>query len=413
MTSRPGSVAILTQYFHPEVPGTAQIATDLAIGLTEKGFAVSVYTGQPAWDKSERLPGREVHRGVEINRAFSRKLSRDGQGSRLSNGVSVAVSTLLKMLTRKKPDVMLVDSTSPFLMTVTWVLSKLRGVPYGVIVHDVYPEIAITVGVVGEKSMYARVWRAVYRRVYRSASRVVVLGRHMGQVVGSSLPNVQADKLIEIPNWADGDAIVPRSSDENPMRQELGLAKKLVVMYSGNMGVSHDMETLVDAADRLRDRDGVRFLFIGEGGRKDMVADLVRTKRLDNVTLLPYQPVERLPISLTCGDISLVTLERGMEGLSVPSKVYSSLAAGLAVIAVMGSNSEISDIIESHRCGYRVDQGDTDALVQAITTLEEDRHLLADMKQRARDGFDSGYSRELGVERYASMLDEILEQTHA
>ena len=413
MTSRPTTVAILTQYFHPEVPGTAQIATDLAVGLVGKGFAVQVYTGQPAWDESERLPRRDIHRGVDINRSFSRKLSRGGQGSRLLNGATVAVSTLFKMLTRRKPDVVLVDSTSPFLMALAWILNKLRGVPYGTIVHDVYPEVAITVGVIGEKSVYARIWRGVYRRVYRSASRVVVLGRHMGNVVRDSIGDNQADKLVEIPNWADGDAIGPRSPADNPMRQELGLADKLVVMYSGNMGVSHDMETLVEAADRMRDHEGVHFLFIGEGGRKDVVADLVRIKRLENVMLLPYQPVEKLPLSLTCGDISLVTLERGIEGLSVPSKVYSSLAAGLAIVAVMGPNSEIADIIEDCECGFRVDQGDVDGLIEAISKLEEDRDLLGQMKERSRAAFDSGYSRDLGVDRYASMLAEILGQAHA
>ena len=409
MSSKPVSVAILTQYFYPEVPGAAQIATDLALGLNEQGFEVSVYTGQPAYWDNKRLPSREVFRGIHVRRVYSRRLSRSrlsrkGTNSRLLGGLTVATITLFHMMFRRKPDVVLVDSVSPFLLVVGWLLRRLRGVPYVFLVHDVYPEIAIRLNIIGARSRAARLWRLVYKRVYRAAARIIVLGPRMNKIVQKDLAASARNKCVEIPNWADGDFIVPLAKDENPLRKELGLDDKLVILYSGNMGPAHDMETVVLAAERLLDLPEIQFLFIGDGGMRDWVESTVRDRNLTNVELLPYQPQDMLPFSLNCGDISVVTLKRGMEGLMVPSKIYSSLAAGLAIMAVMGPGSEIGDIVEEYSCGYRIAQGDVDGLVDAVRRLHQNPAVLCGMRIRARACFEERYTRSMSIERYASLF---------
>ena len=407
MTDAQATVAILTQYFHPEVPGTAQISTDLALGLSEAGFDVRVYTGQPAFLESQRLPSLEDYRGVHINRAYSRRLSRKGIGSRLFNIFTVAAFALMRLMRSRRPDVVLVDSTSPSLLVIAWLMRRLRRVPYVFIVHDVYPEIAIQVGIVGPNAMTTQIWRWAYRRVYNGADRIVVLGERMKQIVLKSVRHDRWDRCVVIPNWADGDAIVPRPPDDNPMRAELGLGDKFVVLYSGNMGLTHDIETVVEAADRMQGLEDLRFLLIGGGGRRDEVAEMVRQKDLQNVTMLPYQPQEKLPYSLTCGDISIVTLGTGIEGLSVPSKLYSSLAAGLAVVAIMGPGSEVGDVVDEYECGYRVSQGDVNGLVEAITTLHADHSLLSDMRLRARACFEGNFTKTMSIGSYATLLSEV------
>ena len=123
-------------------------------------------------------------------------------------------------------------------------------------------------------------------------------------------------------------------------------------------------------------------------------------------------PQEALPYSLTCGDISLVTLEKGIEGLSVPSKLYSSLAAGLAIIAVVGPGSEVGDVVEENHCGYRVSQGDVDGLVGAIEALHSDPRLLADMRKKARACFEENFTRAMSIERYGSLLQSVASEGH-
>jgi len=404
---KPASLTFLTQYFYPEVPATAQLATDLALGLTESGFRVSVYTGQPAYREGEQLPTHETYRDISIHRSYSRKLSREGTSSRLLSGATVGLITLLKVVFARRPDVVLVDSTSPFLLVVAWLLRRLRGIPFVFLVQDVYPEIAIELDIVGPQSMYARTWRWLYRRVYAAADRIVVLGETMRDIVSKQVKPTDTGKFVVIPNWADGDSIVPRSPEDNPLRQELGLADKLVVIYSGNMGLVHDMETVMGAVERLQDLEDLRFLFIGGGGKRDWVESVVREQGLTNVQMLPYQPLDRVPYSLTCGDISLVTLRRGMEGLSVPSKIYASLAAGLAVLAVAGEQSELGDIVMTHECGLRVDQGDVDAMVTGIRSIYDDRVQLDVMKRNSRTAFDDHYTRQQSIAAHARVLGEV------
>ena len=412
MTSDRLSVAILTQYFYPEIPGTAQISTDLALGLVEAGFDVHVFTGQPAYWGGTRLPSREVYKGISIHRARSLHLSRNrlsGKGhiSRLLGAAAVGTVTFFKLMRHPRPRALLVDSTSPFLLVVGWLLHVLRGVPYVFLVHDVYPEIAIQLDIVGQRSLAARLWRQTYRRVYEGASRIVVLGPRMRDIVRRSLRPASYDKCVIIPNWADGDNIVPRSKEDNPLRHKLGLTDKLVVLYSGNMGPPHDMGTVLEGVDRLRHVKHLQFLFIGDGGSRDWVASTVQQRNLTNVLMLPYQPQEVLPYSLTCGDISLVTQKRGMEGLSVPSKIYSSLAAGLAILAVMGPASEIGDIVEENGCGYRVEQGDVEGLVAAIERLIRAPTLLNEMKKKARACFEERFARTISISRYVSLTRSV------
>jgi glycosyltransferase involved in cell wall biosynthesis len=229
----------------------------------------------------------------------------------------------------------------------------------------------------------------------------------MRDVVRRSLHPRDFDKCVEIPNWANGDEIVPRAPTDNPMRQELGLVDKLVVLYSGNMGLVHDLGTVMGAVERLHRLRNVRFLLIGDGGKRKWIEETIAQNDLKNVILLPYQPEELLPFSLTCGDVSLVTLRKGMEGLSVPSKIYSSLAAGLAIMAVAGENSEIAEIVKGNECGFRVSQGDVDGLVKAIEGLHADREMLDDMKRNSRASFERDFTRTKSVESYVSLLKDV------
>jgi glycosyltransferase involved in cell wall biosynthesis len=131
---------------------------------------------------------------------------------------------------------------------------------------------------------------------------------------------------------------------------------------------------------------------------------MVELYGLSNVMMLPYQSIEALPYSLTCGDMSLVTLRRGMEGLSVPSKIYSSLAAGLAILAVAGPSSEVADIVEENECGFRVSQGDVDGFVEAVERLYHGRGLLEKMKGQSRACFESNYTRSMSIGRHVQVL---------
>jgi glycosyltransferase involved in cell wall biosynthesis len=173
------------------------------------------------------------------------------------------------------------------------------------------------------------------------------------------------------------------------------------------MGLFHDVETLIEAARRVQDHPEILFLFIGGGGKQDALVESVKKWRLGNVQVLPYQPREDLPYTLTCGDLSAVTLARGMEGLSVPAKLYTALAAGQAILAVMGEGSDVAEIIRECRCGVRIDQGDAEGLVKALLRCLQEPLLLAEMKANARRCLEEHFTLGHAVQQYHEIFSRI------
>ena len=177
-----------------------------------------------------------------------------------------------------------------------------------------------------------------------------------------------------------------------------------MVLYSGNLGQAHDLESLVEAADQLRDLQELVFLFIGEGAKKEKLVSMVREKGLVNVVFLPPVPYEELRFSLPAGDIGVVTLERGVEGLCEPSKLYAYLAAGLAILALVGRSSEVARIIEMHKCGFRVDQNDVKGVVEVLRRWMVNREEMEEMKHRARKCFEQHYDKRIAIGKYLELL---------
>ncbi len=404
--SRP-SVLLLTQYFHPEIPATAQLMTDLAVSLAERGRKVEVFTGQPSYVKRERLAPRERYKGVTIRRLYNPGKDRRSTRGRLTNFAFVSAIAFLRLAVRPRSKVLVVDTTSPFLPITAWLLRVLRRQRYVMVVEDVYPDIAVCLGHLKPKGIVTRAWHRLNRITYGGAELVVALGPRMRERVLPKLPH-KADpaRVRVIHNWADGDLIHPRPKEENWFCRDHGLVGKTVVLYSGNMGLGHDLETVVEVARLLREHHDIKFVFIGDGGKRPLVEELVKKHALGNVLLLPYQPAEALPFSLSAGDIAIVALEPGIEGLSVPSKLYAYLAAGQAIAALVQEGSEVADIVAQEECGFRVSQGDVEGLLKQITRLCERPELLRRMRERSRACFEANFTRAKAIAAYEGVLAE-------
>lgn len=399
-------VFFLTQFFHPEPAATAQLLTELAVELVKRGIDVTVYTSQPTYYERQRLPKREEFQGVRIVRLFSTRFNKKKLFGRLANGVTFCLAVLLRLLTSSDGAPLLIVSAPPFLGWVGLLVSLVRRRKYVFLIHDVYPDVAIQLGYMKKSGITARIWEMLNRRVYDHASTVIVLGERMRQVVEQRIEN-SATPVEVIHNWADGQFIVPRSKEENWFAQKYGLVGKTVVLYSGNMGLFHDLETIIEAADRLQGLEDLVFLFIGDGGKKEKLVQMAKQRGLKNVKFLPYQPRDHLPYSLTAGDIGVVTLERGVEGLCVPSKLYSYLAAGQAILALVGKDSEVADIIEKFECGIRIDQGDIEGVVNALARWCTDLSFLERMKHNARNCFERHFTKDQAIVRYYEILKRL------
>ena len=396
-------IAVLTHDIHPDVFTNSRLLMDAAHGFVDRGHEVTFYSATPASKK----PPPDLPAGISIRRHWSPKLDRRGVKRRLANSVTVGLLIFMRLLFSRRPDVMLVDTTSPFLGPCAWAISRLRGHRYVYLATELYPDAAVALGFLSDDGLIKRIWDFSNRFVYGRADGVIVIGPRLRQKVARHLDRgVEAPKLHVVHNWADPVELIPIPKSENWWLKEQGLEGKFIVLYSGNMGLSHDLRTLIGAAEILIDRDDLRFVLIGEGPSKRGLVSEVEHLGLKTVVFLPHQPVEVLPYSLSSGDLSVVTLSPEMDQLTIPSKLYPAMAAGQAILALIGPDTDVGEMVTGHDIGIRITQGDAVALASELTRLLDHPELVQGFKSRARKVFEENFTREKSIDSYLDILEK-------
>lgn len=403
-------VLLINQVFYPDVAATAQHADDLARHLVAHGHEVHAIASRSRYgDKGASLPARETAGGVEIHRVGRSLFGKAGIIARAIDFGVFHVAAMIKALRVPRPDVVVCFTTPPFISLVGWVLSVVRGSRNVYWVMDVYPDVLIACGVLREKSILARLLDQVSRFCLRRADRVVVLGRCMeSRIRDKGIASLSGDRLVRIGVWSDEGEIAPTPRTTNPYRVEWNVGDRLLVMYSGNFGLCHDVQTMCRAAEVLKDDDRFRFAFVGGGKRKQEVERFVRDHELTNCIVAPYQPREKLGLSLSAADIHLASILDGAEGCIVPCKLFGVMAAARPCVFIGSSNSELSIVLREHEAGCTVRPGDVDEFVLQLVSLAEDSGRRERLGANAREALGKAYSRERACEQWRMLLEELV-----
>lgn len=328
---------------------------------------------------------------------------RGGRLHKLSITASYGLSAAALSLPSRWPDVNVFLTQPPLFAAWGGVLRALHRQPYCMVGMDLYPWVAVEAGVLSRHGILRRAAETVALASLRGAQRVVVIGRCMAERVATF--GVAEERINIIPNWADTSAIRPVPPSANRFREELGLGGRFVVMYSGNLGVSHYFDDLLEVAHRLRSIREIVFVFIGKGARLPEVRRGVMERGLGEVRFLGYQDYDRLSESLSLGDVHFITLRDGFEGLVVPSKTYGALAAGRPIIYQGSERGEIARMIEESRVGMVVEQGRVDDLESAVLRAYHQPSWREGAGERARRLAEERYSVGSGVRAYAEVLE--------
>ncbi len=206
-----------------------------------------------------------------------------------------------------------------------------------------------------------------------------------------------------MPNWADGRFIKPLEKSQNPLLDKYNLREKFIVEYSGALSLYHDFTIVLEAAKKLNTLP-VIFLFISSGPQVERLKDKVKREKLGNFRFLPYQPQEALKHTLPLADVGLVLQRDDYKGVNVPGKTYSYLAAGISVIAVSPSGSEVAKTIAESKCGFVITDNSASSLTEKIRLLFEQEELRKEMAVKARQVFEANYERRLITKRYAEVI---------
>ncbi len=397
-------LSIVTQFYPPDFAATGQFVDELAQQLSQQGMDVQVFTGQPSYAfETETAPEVEKMGNVWVRRSnFLRSGSRKWAGRTVSS-LAFCGHALLHLLQRQhRGDILLFTSEPPFLQVIGLVLHFLFKIPYATLVYDLYPEVAVELNVVSHNHWLVKFWDAVNRRVWQQAVSIIVPCETMKDRIVLKVPEV-ADKITVIHNWADPTWIKPLVKHQNEFAQTYDLTDKFTVLYSGNMGRCHDMNTVLGAAVELQD-EPVQFLFIGGGPKRAECQQKIQELGLQNCLFLPYQDKKLLPQSLTACDLSLVSVDVGMEGLVAPSKFYSALSAGRPVAVICEKHSYLRGLVAEANCGAAISNGDSKGLAGFIRYLAKDQDMANRLGQSGYRYIQEYYTPQLIGQQYFRIL---------
>jgi len=408
-------VLLINQHFYPEIAATAQLLTDLAEDLTKAGIEVRVLAGRPSYlasresesreslEPTSNFASKELYHGIEICRVLNTRFSRKSWAGRFANWISFYFLAFLRALWLPRPDLVVCLSTPPLISLTGLLLKRLKGCKFLFWCQDLYPDIALALGMLRPGGV-ARVSEGISRAIYREADGIVVVSEGMKR--GLLAKGVKEEQIDVIHNWADGQEIYPLEPGANPFRQEVLPDGRFVVSYSGNMGHSHDFSAILNAMERVRNKEGIRFLIIGDGIGKRNIEEFIAEKDLHNVILLPFQPRERLCQILNAADVSLVSLRPEAEGQVMPSKLYGYMAAGKPIIAVASEGSEAARMVKA--CGMGAVAENGEELEEAIMKLYREPDLRARMGSSARRAFLENFDRPLATGRFKALIEEVM-----
>ena len=399
-------VVLLNQPFYPDVAATAQMAKDLADHLVAKGWKVTAVCSRSIYgQQGATLPKRETIDGIEIRRVGSNIFGKKGIAARLADFGLFYLLATWTVLTLRKPTVVVGFTTPPFIAFVGVLARWLRGAKAVYWVMDVYPDVPVACGVMKPNGLITKFCAWFNRFLLRRSDADVVLGRCMRDLVIDR--GAPADKVELIPVWADHADITPIEPSQSVYRDKWSLQDKFVVMYSGNLGLAHDADTMLDAIERLKDDDRIRFVFVGGGKLKGKVVDAIESKQLTNAEWHGYVPREDLGQSLTAADVHLISVKNGLEGTIVPSKLFGVLAAGRPSIYIGRPTSEIARVLDEIGAGLLVEEGDGEGLAEAIRTLAADPERVRTMGAKGRAALEGQYDADTLCAQWAEVLERV------
>ena len=395
-----GRLIFVNRFAQPDLSATAKMLEGVSVGLA-RDFDVRVLTSRLSYQTGERCyPGRERQAGVEIVRVWSTAFGRGHLAGRVLDYVTFLVSAAFTLWrTARAGDVVVLKTDPPLLSVLCAVVCLGRRAPLVNWLQDLFPELDLALRPGAMPGAAVRLLKRMRDWSLRNAALNVVISSQMREHLADA--GVEPHRVTVIGNWSDSGVVHPVQPECNPLRAKWDLTGEFVVGYSGNMGRAHDLHTVAAAIDARGMEDRVRFLFIGDGARKDLI---VQASAGRNVRIEPLQPPDLLAESLSAPDVHLVTLHPGVEGLMFPSKLYAAAAAGRPVIVVGAAENEVGRLVETHDFGISVCSGNSAALNKAIDALRDDADRRTRMGLNARRFVVEHHSLPCSVERWKLAL---------
>ncbi|WP_428308297.1 glycosyltransferase family 4 protein [Lacipirellula sp.] len=400
----PQTLLLISQVYPPDPTSVGQHMHDAAVEMVHRGWRVIVYTSARGYtDSSQKYLPRETRDGVEIRRLPLSSFGKSTLALRLLGQILFVAQVAMRGLFTGGLSTILVSTSPPMAGAAALWIRFFRRVPVKFWVMDLSVDQMIEAGLAKPNAITTRLLRGVYRRTLQKSQGIVALDRFMEERIAKTYG---VDKNVHVmPPWPHEDHVDPVAHADNPFRTQHGLTDKFVFMYSGNMGIGHPIDVLLQAARQLEDMPNVMLLFIGGGVRRAEVEREIAERKPKNVMLLPYQPIDQLRYSLSAADVHLVTMEDGGIGCFHPCKVYGAMAVGRPVLFAGPDPSHVTDLIERYMMGWRISPHDPDQAAQEMRRIAGlPTAELQAMGERARAAITQDLSKTQLCNRFCDVV---------
>lgn len=397
-------VLFLCQFFYPEHNSSATLPFDTAAYLAERGLQVDALCGYPKeYTEEKNVPLREKVKNIGIKRIKYIEVSRRSFWGRLINYFSFTFGALLNIANLRKYKIIIVYSNPPILPCVVLLANLLFKTKVVFVSYDVYPEVAYASKSLKPGSLIDFIMKKINGFLYNRASMVVALTDEMKDFLLKNQLQLSENRICTIANWAHETKIPVTPEAYKRFGYQNG---QFIVSYFGNMGICQDMNTLLGAIQLTKDNPAIQYLIVGHGSKMGLVRDAVHN--LPHVQVLDFLVGKDFEQAVSISSVSVVSLEKGLKGTCAPSKYYSYLQGGKAVIAIVENNSYLADEVSKENVGIYVEIGDSKRLADVLISLQQNPEQVDAMGQNAEKIYHEKYRLEVGLSRYYKMIKQLL-----
>lgn len=407
------SICFVINYFYPDVASTGQLMTELCLDL-QYDFDITVIAAQPGYAgeevKAKKIFETDYLENIKVIRLRLPKVDKTSKFSRMKYIFSYFILANIALL-KEKTDIIYTISQPPILGGLIGTIGKfLKRAKHVYNIQDFNPEQAEAISYTNKQFIF-NIARAIDKLNCRYADQIVVVGHDMAETLKKRFHNKNVPNHVVINNWTNEKEIIPLDKDEPYVAEFLerhNLTDKFIVMYSGNLGLYYDLENIIKVTNEFRDYKDLAFVFIGEGAVKKQMQQFVKENHIENVLFLPYQPKEFIKYSLNAADVHFVVNQKGIKGVSVPSKIYGVMAAGKPILGVLEQGSEAQLLIAKSNCGVVVEPKDYKGIVEAIKYFYNlDQEERKQMGLNGRAYLEKYLKRETSINKYRNLLKSI------
>lgn len=413
MSQSQAKLIFINRFYWPDQSATSQLLSDLAPELSkgEEDFEVHIITSRLLYVESTvELGTEQIHEGVHIHRIFTSSFGRKNLFGRTFDYLSFYIFSCIKLFFLADRNTIVIVKTDPPMLSVPcrWI-TRMRGAKQINWLQDVYPEIV--------EALHPRKLPKFLMRFLIWIRNASLTKSDMNVAISNDMANflvfqgIPREKVSVIENWIDTALVLPVAHEVNKLRLAWELKDKTVIMYSGNMGRSHYIDTIIYAADKLKGDKNIVFLFVGDGAQKKEIQQLTKKLGLTNVLFKDYQSRELLSQSLSLGDLHIVSLKKELSSQIYPSKFYGVLAVGRRLMFIGEKKSYLARYILDNKLGYSVDNNRNE-IIETLKKVKKEK-LFNDVKieKRIRKLAVLKHSLPVAVKNWATLIDSIAKKT--